>query len=466
MSQITIVTYLSYIPFEPQDRITPQIHSDEECPRKSIIITYSLWEYSSDTCPLFFVGHKKWAFSFFGMALLATGFALGALEENCSCSTATDFQVFQTGPAHEMCCLNLSRTYMDTLNWSAVARISGLRELYLSNCGISDIIEADDGSSTLEILYLDHNQLSRLPDNFLKNAPSLRALNLEGNQLQKLPENFLEASNQIQELYLHLNNLTSLPLGVFKPSLLTLDLSNNSWDCTCTLLEHVDKPQLAAFAAEIMCSTPKRFCGLNLKAIPKQELCRNHSLTALFICLPLVAVLVLVTWCFCKRNQKTGYVLRDGKECRLATVERNGAKGPTDHHCYISCDPPITSTAKSEKNILLRNQVLSKPSTALLGSNRDLYEEVEIKVEASGESAVQGNVVPDKLESRKLAPAEDGGITGVESEAETVSVTDVLNESTDREKLYMNQSVDYYNLVPGIELEDSDHMEYENVDLS
>ncbi|KAJ7332796.1 hypothetical protein JRQ81_014976 [Phrynocephalus forsythii] len=411
-------------------------------------------------------GRKKWAFTYVGMALLAAGFASGAPEENCSCSAAHDFQVFQTGLADETCCVNLSRTYIGTLDWRALARISGLRELYLSNCGISDIIEEDNGSSTLEILYLDHNQLSGLPDNFLKKAPSLRVLSLEGNQLQKLPENFLEASDQIQELYLQLNNLSALPSGVFKPSLLTLGLSNNSWDCTCTLLEHLDKYQLPPLDTEIICSTPKRFSGLNIKAIPKQELCRNHSLTALFICVPLVAVLVLVTWCFCKRKRKTGYVLRDGKECRLATVERNGAKRSGDHHCYISCDLPTTSAAKSENNVLLRNQVLSKPSTALLGSNRDLYEEVEIKAEASDDPNGQGNLGPDELESKKLATAEEAAVTGGESEAETLSVTDVLNDSADREKLYMNQSVDYYNLVPGIELEDSDHMEYENVDLS
>uniref|UniRef100_A0ABM5G7N3 SLIT and NTRK-like protein 6 n=1 Tax=Pogona vitticeps TaxID=103695 RepID=A0ABM5G7N3_9SAUR len=411
-------------------------------------------------------GHKKWAFLFFGLDLLATGFAFGALEETCNCSTATDFQVFQTGLAQEMCCLNLSRTNIDILDWSVFARISGLRELYLSNCGISNIIEVDSGSSTLEILYLDHNQLSRLPDSFLKNAPSLHVLSLESNQLQKLPEMFLEASDQIHEIYLHFNNLTSLPSGVFKPSLFTLGLSNNSWDCTCTLLEHLEKYQLASFDTEIICSTPKRFCGMNIKTIPKQWLCQNHSLTALFICLPLVAILVLATCCFCKRKQKTGYVLRDGKECRLATVETNEAKSSGDHHCYSRCDLPIPSTAKSEKNILLRNQVLLKPSTALLGSDGDLYEEVEIKVEASDDATVQGSLGPDKLESKKLAAAEEGGVTGGESEAETVSMTDVLNGSVDREKLYMNQSVDYYNLVPGIELEDSDHMEYENVDLS
>ncbi|XP_042318770.1 pollen receptor-like kinase 6 isoform X1 [Sceloporus undulatus] len=409
-------------------------------------------------------GHKRWIVILLGMALLATELTLGAAEETCNCSTAIDFDLFQTELVPEICCVNLSRTNIATLDWSVFARIAGLRELYLSNCGISDIIRADNGSSTLEILYLDHNQLSKLPDSFLKNAPSLRVLQLESNQLQKLPETFLEASDQIQEIHLDSNNLTSLPSGVFKSSLLELGLSNNSWDCTCTLFGNLDNFQPAPLDTEIICSTPQRFHGLNLKDIPRQELCRNHALTALFISLPLVAVLLLVTCCFCKQKKKTGYALRGGKESRLATVERNGGKGSGDHHGYTHGHLPTASAAESEKNILLRNQVLLKPSIALLGSNRDLYEEIEIKLGASDDSIMQGNLDQDKSGSDKLAVAEES-VAGGESEAETVSVTDVLKDSADREKFYMNQSVDYYNLVPGIELEDSDHMEYENVDL-
>lgn len=54
---------------------------------------------------------------------------------------------------------------------------------------------------------------------------------------------------------------------------------------------------------------------------------------------------------------------------------------------------------------------------------------------------------------------------GSEPEVDTVSVSEVLKDSADREKIYMSQSTNYYNLVPGIELEDSDNVEYENIDL-
>lgn len=314
---------------------------------------------------------------------------------------------------------------------------------------------------------MDHNQLRWLPGSFLRNAPRLHVIELKSNQLQELPKSFLKASSQIQEIHLDFNNLSSLSSEIFKPSLLTLGLSNNSWDCTCTLLGDLERNLPAALYSEVICSTPKHYNGLNIKTIPKQELCQTYKLTALFICLPLVGILALIIWCFCKQKKETGYDLRDGKECRLATVESSPVKKLGTQHCYISRELPAGAAAESEKNIFLKNQVLVKPSTALLGSNRDLYEEVEIKLGVSDDSLVQtneGNLDQEILGSNKLSPAEEGCLAG-EPDAETVSVTDVLKDSADREKLYMNHSVDYYNLVPGIELEDSDHMEYENVDL-
>lgn len=412
-------------------------------------------------CP----GHKRQIKILIAGVLLAIELALGTMEETCNCSTAIDFRELQDDTwTPKVCCLNF--TEIGTLDWSVFGKVTGLRELCLSNCGISDLVNTDDGSSTLEILHLDHNQLNRLPDSFLRNAPNLLVLHLENNQLQKLPKSFLKASDQIQEIHLDFNNLTSLPSGIFKPSLATLSLSNNSWDCTCSLFGELEKYLLAPFHVEIVCSNPDRYQGQNIKNIPKQEICQVHQLTALFICLPLVAILVFVACCFCKQKKKTGYALHGGKECHLATVERNGAKGSGGHHSYSPCEPPVAPAAESEKNNLLRNQVLLKTSTGLLGSNRDLYEEVEIKLETSDDSLMQASETLDQemSGSPKLAVAEEHFIGG-EPEVETVSVTDVLKDSADREKLYMNQSVDYYNLVPGIELEDSDHMEYENVDL-
>lgn len=62
-------------------------------------------------------------------------------------------------------------------------------------------------------------------------------------------------------------------------------------------------------------------------------------------------------------------------------------------------------------------------------------------------------------------PAPRAEELGSEPEVDTVSVSEVLKDSADREKIYMSQTTRYYNLVPGIELEDSDNLEYETIDL-
>ncbi|XP_054837053.1 leucine-rich repeat and transmembrane domain-containing protein 1-like isoform X2 [Eublepharis macularius] len=365
--------------------------------------------------------HKRWTVILFGGILLGIELTLSALGDVCNCGATTDFQEFQDALVPEMCCLNFTGTKIGSLDWSLFSGVAGLRKLYLSNCSISDIFNAHDDSSTMEILYLDHNQLRWLPGSFLRNAPSLRVIELKSNKLQELPESFLKASTQIQEIHLDFNDLSSLPSEIFKPSLLILGLSNNSWDCTCTLLGVLEKYLFAPFYSEVVCSTPKHYSGLNIKAIPKQELCQTYKLTALFICLPLVAILTLVTWCFCKQRKDTGYALRGGKECRLATVESNGAKKLGEHHCYVPYELPTVTAAESEKNIFLRNQVLLKPATALLGSSKDLYEEVEIKLNASDDSLTQaneGSLDQEILGSKRLTISEEGFLGG-EPEAET-----------------------------------------------
>lgn len=52
------------------------------------------------------------------------------------------------------------------------------------------------------------------------------------------------------------------------------------------------------------------------------------------------------------------------------------------------------------------------------------------------------------------------------TELDALSVTEVMRDSADREKAYLTQSTEYYSLVPGLQLDDSDHGEYDNVDLT
>ncbi|XP_030311130.1 chondroadherin-like protein [Calypte anna] len=402
-----------------------------------------------------------------GSFLLAASLALDAAPQSCNCTEPMDFQAFQEAPLPESCCLNFTSSNITHLDWGALVGVKGLRELYLSHCSITDITNAQGVPPALEILHLSHNLLESLPGSFLEDAPNLKILYLDSNQLQELPKSFLKASTQVQEVYLGSNALTILPTSLLKPSLLQLQLSNNSWDCSCAFLSNLEGwPSLAA---EVICHTPERYHGMDLQSIPRDELCRSHNLTALFICLPPLLILVSITWCFCRRKRKTNYSIQRRSQSHTATAERGDIPVPAEPHHYVPYELPAVPS-ETEKNVLLGSKVLLQPSADLLESSKDLYEEVEIQVGSSSCSQVparkgqQGRAVGRQQDTPSQRAEELGSS---EPEVDTVSVSEVLKDSADREKMYMIQSTNYYNLVPGIELEDSDNieLEYESIDL-
>ncbi|XP_053929137.1 SLIT and NTRK-like protein 5 isoform X2 [Cuculus canorus] len=388
------------------------------------------------------------------LLLLAASLTLDPAPQSCDCTEPGDFQAFREAPLLESCCLNFTSSNITHLDWGALVGVRGLRELYLSHCGITDIGNAQGAPPALEILHLSHNLLESLPGSFLEDAPNLKVLYLDSNQLQELPKSFLKASTQVQEVYLGFNALTFLPASLLKPSLLQLQLSNNSWDCSCALLSNLEG--WLSLATEVICHTPERYHGMDLQSIPRDELCRSHGLTALFICLPPLLILASVTWCFCRRKRKTNYSLQSRSQSHPDMAERGNVLVPVEAHHYELPAAP----SETEKKVLLGSQVLLQPSADLLDSGRDLYEEVEIQVACPSSSQVPAH---EGQQGTPALRAEELGVN--EPEVDTVSVSEVLKDSADREKIYMSQSTNYYNLVPGIELEDSDNLEYENIDL-
>nr|XP_015210719.1 PREDICTED: toll-like receptor 8 [Lepisosteus oculatus] len=397
-------------------------------------------------------------------------------EEACECPKATILQTFPSAVSSGACCLNYSGSSFGSVKWSLFSQLQALKILDLSSCNITEIqdVAASDGLLLRE-LFLNHNRITLLPERFLANASNLRAVHLEDNRLDRLPDHFLRASDDLEELYLDFIRPSALALGLLKPSLQKLELGNNSLDCSCALIETLQgysKPQgvnvtdWSRVLENLTCASPENLNGKRVWMVHSTEVCRSHRLTALFVLLPLALVLVLL-FCWCcgrKRKRKEGTFKPAKHANHLSTVDRNGSDWMLDrYHHYKPCEVPLPS--EGEKNVLLKNQLMLRPSTALLGSSRDLYEEVEIRL-----GSVDSLVPPisditnmaSSMDSQEIRqPLEDG-----KPDVETVSVSEVLKDSADREKLYLTQSTEYYNLVPGIDLEDSDHGEYENVDLS
>ncbi|MBN3279023.1 CHADL protein, partial [Polyodon spathula] len=340
-----------------------------------------------------------------------------------------------------------------------------LKILDLSACGITEVVEASAYESHLEVLYLNHNQIGQLPGTFLANAPSLKILHLENNKLQTLPDTFLQASTQLEELHLNSNYLSFLPARVFKLGIQTIELSNNTLECTCSFIYELKEGVTnISLLSNLTCTTPGNLQGRSVWSLQRSELCRSHKLTALFILMPLSLIIALVLCCYCRRKKRGKQASLDlaKRESQLVTVDRNGVKGLLDRHHHAPCE--VVMSDVGDKNVLLKNQIMFRPSATLLGSNRDLYEEVEVRLGTSMDSLPQTveEAYPNLTSiDCKEEPAEESKL-----DVETVSVTEVLKDSTDREKMYLTQSTDYYNLLPDIDLDDSDHYEYESVDLS
>lgn len=404
----------------------------------------------------------KWNLLLIFTLLVKTGVVVG-----CVCPAATILSQFPSEIPAGICCLNYSGSTFSHVHWSVFTNETNIETLDLSYCNISFVNTSGMETSALQKVYLNHNRIKVLPREFLANQPSLMEVDLSGNLLQELPEGFLQDSDSLEKLYLRGNQLQILPSSVLrKPNLQSLELDGNPWDCSCLLLEGLEygmkanrTTKLQDLVGNLTCFSPRHVAGRTVWSVRLKEVCRPPGLTALFIVLPLLILSALVLcWC-CGRKKKEASGFSASKK-RALSSSCNGQK-------LRSKQPPAATEQNKAGNCgsegILKNQLLLRPASTLLGSTRDIYEEVEVKLGSIESIPRVSSHCSSSTEGRQGSQEPDGAS---KTELDTVSVTEVLKDSADREKAYLTQSTEYYSLVPGIELEDSDHGEYENVDLS
>uniref|UniRef100_A0A4W5KHN6 LRRCT domain-containing protein n=1 Tax=Hucho hucho TaxID=62062 RepID=A0A4W5KHN6_9TELE len=422
----------------------------------------------------------KAMFCQWALLLLCTLPVMTIHSEGCQCPGATILAQFPSVLPAETCCLNYSGSTFGHVRWAMLTNGTRLQLLDLSHCTITqiDLEDTETTLSPLQEVYLGHNRLTSIPGDFLSDLPSLKVLELGMNRLRELPEDFLKGSDGLQELDLRGNLLRSLPASVLSlRGLERLELVGNPWDCSCSLVEELDNnnnTSLQGIVGNITCASPRSLAGRLVWSVAPGDVCRPPGLTALFILLPLLILLGLVLcWC-CGRKRKTKEKPAFGSSKKKASHSHSS----NGHHHRSK--PPAggeggnsPTAGDSSRKGMLKNQLLLRPSSTLLGSTRDIYEEVEIKVE-SVESLP--NSPPSPGSSSQTEGPELG--LGGQAELDAVSVTEVMKDSADREKAYMTQSTEYYSLVPGMDLDDSDHASdqasnhasdhsgYESVDLS
>ncbi|XP_035276113.1 leucine-rich repeat-containing protein 26 isoform X1 [Anguilla anguilla] len=395
----------------------------------------------------------------------------------CECPLATILAQFPPELPHESCCLNYSGSSFASVTWALFSDVRNLEVLDLSDCNITHLQDAAASPAWLREAYLGRNMLRKLPEGFLANATQLRVLDLGGNFLERLPDDFLQGSVRLRELRLVSNRLAVLPRGALQPSLERLELSGNVWDCSCALVEDLQGRQgndssWQGAVGNLTCASPAWLAGRSAWSVRTGDVCQGPTLTVLFILVPLLLLLALgLCWC-CGRRRK-----KKRKEAGLRSTKwvpdpgatnaqhRNGSQHERRRGRPRPGGAPEAGGGMG-RDVLLKNQLMFRPSSDLLGSSRDLYEEVEVKLGSAD------SLAPPPSEDLPAAPGlearepSEGQGEDDRADPETVSVTEVMKDSADREKAYLAQSTEYYSLVPGIDLEDSDHAEYESVDLS
>ncbi|XP_028988611.1 SLIT and NTRK-like protein 3 [Betta splendens] len=401
--------------------------------------------------------------------LLALLLVTAGRVDACVCPDATVLSHFPSELPADACCLNFSGSALGRVRWSVFTNGTVVQTLDLSHCNISVVDMSGTESTALQRIYLHHNVIEALPGDFLARQPSLTEVDLSWNLLRELPDGFLRNSDSIEKLDLQGNQLQFLPSSVLqKPRLQRLELDSNPWDCSCLLLEGLEDgaranrtAQLQGLLGNLTCVSPRHLVGRTVWSLRLRDACRPPGLTALFIVLPLVILSALVLcWC-CGRRSKEASVFGSS---RKRSFSPNGQKQRGGPASAAGAGAAVQSEAGPRGSEgILKNQLLLRPASTLLGSSRDLYEEVEVKLGSAASTPRASSRCSGSTEGR---PGSQGPNGAGRTELDTVSVTEVMKDSADREKAYLSQSTEYYSLVPGIELEDSDHGEYESVDLS
>ncbi|CAG05911.1 unnamed protein product, partial [Tetraodon nigroviridis] len=179
--------------------------------------------------------------------------------------------------------LHLGNNRIAHIHDRAFGDLTHLRRLYL-NGNLIERLTADMfyGLETLQFLYLEYNVIKEVESDTFQHVPKLQLLFLNNNLLKTLPVGTFNGL-VLARLNLRNNHLRYLPVGGVLDQLTALvqvDLYENPWDCTCSILElrtWLEQLSTGTVVNNVICGSPKRLAGEDMRYIKTVNFCPNNS---------------------------------------------------------------------------------------------------------------------------------------------------------------------------------------------
>ncbi|XP_021355430.1 leucine-rich repeat and fibronectin type-III domain-containing protein 5-like [Mizuhopecten yessoensis] len=175
--------------------------------------------------------------------------------------------------------MDLSQNYISLLQYPHFSSSVKLRSLNLSRNVICQIdSQTFEKQSLLENLDLSHNQLSTLDDKVFDTLTSLTHLDLSHNYLSHVHDSVFKSLLKLTSLKLDNNKIKVMSFDNVQvlPSIHSVSLSGNNWECSCmleSLLKYVQsRPQKFVNDDPARCLVPESLNNKLLSEVPISDL--------------------------------------------------------------------------------------------------------------------------------------------------------------------------------------------------
>ncbi|XP_060052346.1 leucine-rich repeat-containing protein 17 isoform X2 [Erinaceus europaeus] len=155
-----------------------------------------------------------------------------------------------------------------------------LHEKYL-DCQEKNLVNVLPGwPQDLQQMLLAKNKIRVLKNNTFLAYQRLKILDLQRNEISKIENGAFFGLNDLTTLLLQHNQIKTLKEGVFAytPTLVSLRLYDNPWDCTCkmkTFISMLQIPRNNNMGNYAKCESPQKLKNQRLRQIKPEELCRE-----------------------------------------------------------------------------------------------------------------------------------------------------------------------------------------------